>query len=58
MNIEVPDNYGLVILACVVGPFVANMYMGGPVMKARKEMDVQYPNLYAVVRFILWHRFF
>jgi len=57
MNIEVPDNYGLVILGCVVGPFVANMYMGGPVMKARKELDVQYPNLYAVVRPFLWRVF-
>jgi hypothetical protein len=48
--VNVPDNYGLVILTCGVLPFFANVVMSGPVMKARKEFDVKYPNLYAVVR--------
>ena len=49
MDIRLPDGYGYVILGCGVAPLLANIYMGGPVMKARKEMDVPYPNLYAVV---------
>jgi hypothetical protein len=48
--VDVPDNYGLVLLTCGVLPFVTNMVMSGPVMVARKELDVQYPNWYAVVR--------
>lgn len=49
VDISVPDNYGLVILSCAVAPIFVNLYMGGPVMNARKRLDVQYPNLYAVV---------
>ena len=48
-DIIVPDNYGLVILSCAVTPIFFNMYMGGPVMDARKRLDVPYPNLYATV---------
>ena len=48
--LDVPDNFGFVILTCGVLPLVTNIVLGGPVMKARKELDVQYPNLYAVVR--------
>jgi hypothetical protein len=48
--VNVPDNYGLVILSCGILPWVANVVMSVPVMKARKEFDVKYPNLYAVVR--------
>ena len=29
-----------------IGPVIAGMYMMGDVMKARKDFDVQYPNLY------------
>lgn len=47
LEITLPDNYGYVILGCGVLPFITNAYMGGPVMKARKRLDVKYPNLYA-----------
>jgi glutathione S-transferase len=46
-SIEVPDNYGYVVLSCVLGQLVTIVYMGGPVMNARKTFDVPYPNLYA-----------
>jgi glutathione S-transferase len=46
-TIEVPNNYGYVILSCVLGQMVTSMYMGGPVMNARKKFNVPYPNLYA-----------
>lgn len=49
MELTVPENYGYVILGCVVAPLFTNFYMGGPVMKARESMGVKYPNLYAVV---------
>jgi hypothetical protein len=42
-----PENYKYTILGVVVLPFVANMVIGGPVMAARKAMNVPYPNLYA-----------
>jgi len=43
-----PDKYGYVVLSTVVGHFATNMVLSAGVMKARKEFDVQYPNLYAV----------
>jgi glutathione S-transferase len=46
-TIEVPNNYGYVVLTCVVGQMVTSIYMGGPVMTGRKKFDVPYPNLYA-----------
>lgn len=46
-TIEVPNNYGYVILSCVLGQMVTSVYMGGTVMKAREKYDVPYPNLYA-----------
>jgi len=47
-SINVPDNYGYAILGCAVLPTVVNLaVMSGLVMKARKELDVKYPNLYA-----------
>jgi glutathione S-transferase len=46
-TIEVPNNYGYVILSCVLGQMVTSIYMGGPVMNGRKKYDVPYPNLYA-----------
>jgi glutathione S-transferase len=51
VSIQVPDNYGYVILSCVVGQFVASTYMGVQVMLARKTLDVPYPNLYATPGF-------
>lgn len=48
MILNVPDQYGYVILTCGVLPLFTNIYLGGPVMKARKALDVPYPNLYAV----------
>mmetsp|Transcript_25454 Transcript_25454/g.43288 ORF Transcript_25454/g.43288 Transcript_25454/m.43288 type:complete len:154 (-) Transcript_25454:172-633(-) len=50
-TIEVPQAYGYVMFSCVLGPFVANMIMSENVMTARKECDVQYPNLYAAPGF-------
>mmetsp|Transcript_13727 Transcript_13727/g.13893 ORF Transcript_13727/g.13893 Transcript_13727/m.13893 type:complete len:87 (+) Transcript_13727:78-338(+) len=45
--LDVPAEYGYAIIGCVVIPTMAGMHMGGPVMKARKECDVPYPNCYA-----------
>jgi glutathione S-transferase len=46
-SINVPSDYGYVVLIVGVGSFVVPTIMGSAVMKARKEFDVQYPNLYA-----------
>jgi len=46
-SITLPDTFGYVILSCVIAPSVVVSLMGGSVMKARKEFNVQYPNLYA-----------
>jgi glutathione S-transferase len=46
-SVNVPSDYGYVVLAVGVGSFIVPTLMGGAVMKARKEFDVQYPNLYA-----------
>jgi hypothetical protein len=43
ISIEVPDNYGYVILTCVVGQMITGLYMGGPVMAARSKYNVPYP---------------
>ena len=48
VSIDVPNGYGWVVLGAGVVPFVASTLLSGQVMKARKEFDVQYPNLYAV----------
>lgn len=45
VTITVPNNYGWVILGAGVVPVVTSMWLGGVVMKARKEYDVKYPNL-------------
>lgn len=48
VSITVPESYGYVILSTVVGSlFLVPTLMGVPVMTARKECDVPYPNLYA-----------
>jgi hypothetical protein len=46
--IDVPSEYGYVIIVNVVGTFVTLMAMGGQVMAARKKYNVQYPNMYAI----------
>ncbi|KAL7490790.1 hypothetical protein ACHAWT_000323 [Skeletonema menzelii] len=51
LSIAVPSSYGWVILGAGIVPVVTSMYLGGVVMKARKEYDVQYPNLYATPKF-------
>jgi glutathione S-transferase len=51
VSIELPSEYGYVILSCVVCPFVSSLMIGGSVMAARKSFDVQYPNLYATPGF-------
>ena len=51
MSLQVPQNYGYVLLTCVVGPFVTTFLMGGSVMAARAKYSVEYPNLYATPGF-------
>ena len=51
VSLQVPQNYGYVLLTCVVGPFVSYTLMGGNVMAARKKYNVDYPNLYAAPGF-------
>ena len=46
-SMDVPSDYGYVVLAVGGGSLVVPTLMGGAVMKARREFDVQYPNLYA-----------
>jgi len=50
-TLEVPPEYGYVILACGIGPALASMYMGSKVMGARERLKVPYPNLYATPGF-------
>mmetsp|Transcript_14753 Transcript_14753/g.20888 ORF Transcript_14753/g.20888 Transcript_14753/m.20888 type:complete len:196 (+) Transcript_14753:65-652(+) len=45
-TLEIPSEYGYVVLGCGVLPMMMNMYMGGKVMNARKEYNVPYPNCY------------
>lgn len=47
VSIDIPDNYGYVVLTTLVGQVFANGFMGGNVVKARKNLDVPLPNLYA-----------
>jgi glutathione S-transferase len=47
LSLTLPDEYPYVIVSTTIVPFVANMLMGGPVMKARKRLEVPYPNAYA-----------
>ena len=50
-TLDVPSEYGYVILANGVGTFVTLMALGGQVMAARKKYNVQYPNMYATPNF-------
>ena len=45
LTITVPNNYGWVVLGAGIVPVVTSMWLGGVVMKARKQYDVKYPNL-------------
>mmetsp|Transcript_4924 Transcript_4924/g.7425 ORF Transcript_4924/g.7425 Transcript_4924/m.7425 type:complete len:151 (+) Transcript_4924:34-486(+) len=48
ISIDVPSEYGWVVLGAGLGPVITSIVLSGYVMGARKEFDVQYPNLYAV----------
>lgn len=45
--IEVPDEYGYVILAAIFGHLLTNFYLTGRVVAGREALKVEYPNLYA-----------
>ena len=47
LSIEVPDAYPYVMFMATAVPYIANTILGVAVMNARKQFDVQYPNLYA-----------
>mmetsp|Transcript_21905 Transcript_21905/g.36195 ORF Transcript_21905/g.36195 Transcript_21905/m.36195 type:complete len:154 (+) Transcript_21905:109-570(+) len=52
VSLEIPQQYGYVIMTCLVCPFITFLGpMGGMVMKARTECGVDYPNLYATPGF-------
>jgi len=46
--IEVPSQYGWVVLGAGLGTFFTNGYLSSAVMAARTKYNVQYPNAYAV----------
>mmetsp|Transcript_17872 Transcript_17872/g.26443 ORF Transcript_17872/g.26443 Transcript_17872/m.26443 type:complete len:150 (-) Transcript_17872:335-784(-) len=50
-SISVSSEYGWVVLGAGIVPVITNFYLGGMVMNARKEYDVQYPNLYATPKY-------
>lgn len=58
LTISVPQYYGFVVLGAGVLPFVTNMVVSGPVMAARKRLDVPLPNLYATPGFHKHHEEF
>mmetsp|Transcript_20625 Transcript_20625/g.43201 ORF Transcript_20625/g.43201 Transcript_20625/m.43201 type:complete len:151 (-) Transcript_20625:168-620(-) len=45
--IDIPENYGYVVLTTLVGQFFVSFSMGGNVIVARKKYNVPIPNLYA-----------
>lgn len=47
-TISVPPTYGWVILGAGIGSVITNVFLSGPVMAARKRLNVPYPNCYAV----------
>ena len=51
LTLTVPDGYPLVLFSATVVPFLTSFVLGGKVMAARKEFNVQYPNLYATPGF-------
>ena len=58
LTFTVPQYYGFVVLGAGVLPFVTNMVVSGPVMAARKRLDVKLPNLYATPGFHKHHEEF
>jgi glutathione S-transferase len=46
--IEVPPQYGWLVLGAGIGTYITSFVLSGPVMKARDQYNVPYPNLYAV----------
>jgi hypothetical protein len=42
-TLEVPNQYGWVVLGAGIGSVLTNMVLSGPVMKARSEMNIPYP---------------
>ncbi|CAJ1913480.1 unnamed protein product [Cylindrotheca closterium] len=51
VSIDVPAHYGWVVLGAGLAPAITNIVLSSFVMAARKEHNVQYPNLYAVPGF-------
>eukprot|EP00934_Nitzschia_sp_Nitz4_P009173 Nitzschia sp. Nitz4//scaffold3_size479765//381888//382343//NITZ4_000163-RA/size479765-processed-gene-1.488-mRNA-1//1//CDS//3329550947//9163//frame0 len=49
--IDVPPQYGWVILGAGIGSVFTNFYLSSGVMSARTKYDVQFPHLYAVPGF-------
>ena len=47
-TINVPSEYGFVILGTGFAPFFVNLILCRPVMEARERLNVHYPNCYAV----------
>lgn len=45
--IEVPPEYGWVVLGAGVAPVITSFILAGAVMSARDKCDVPYPNCYA-----------
>lgn len=47
VTIEVPPEYGWVVLGAGVGTVITQYYLAGAVMEGRKKYEVPYPNAYA-----------
>ncbi len=45
--VEIPKEFGYVIVVNIIGTFFTLFFLGGQVMAARKKYNVQYPNMYA-----------
>lgn len=49
--VEIPPNYGWVVLGAGICPVIVHFYLSGVVMAARAKYGIGYPNLYAVPGF-------
>ncbi len=49
--IEVPSQYGWVVLGAGLGTFFTNGYLSAAVMSARTKYNIAYPNAYAIPGF-------
>jgi len=54
ITLRIPDEYAFVIVTSCIVPTMTNIFLGGPVMQARKTFNIPYPNLYATPVRILW----